>query len=1247
MSSPSNIYAEKVYSEHPIALWALDDQLDYISFIDDSVRDMTTSWTPSTSSDDISIEQSFSNIGQRISSGLYKITATKKSGEDLTGIAKVTKSSAFSLADLNQDLATFSIGSYFYSDTEYISSIELGFTYTEEITNQKISVSRTFSTTVYKNWIYIAESFDIPNFTSDVDIFINIQYYDSQDPETEYAFYVNGLSIGQWAEEFQSESLGLEYAQDGSKHIVDMPSDISLYGVDRVVRARAYGLQDSNGYYILDANTMFVKNSGMPLVFGANNTTKLQYNSDLPSLIIPGNGFLNKIGKFSNYTFESWIRIDSISAEMHRIFGPINSLDGVYVDNERFFLKLSDNVASATIPEWGIPMLMHVKYINGTFSLMINAEELIKIDFDPTTLFLPSQYDTLGKSQDWLGFYAADDVSIDLDCVGIYPYDVDKTLAKRRWVYGQNVEYPENLNTAYDGKTVAIDYSSANYAGNFSFPRTAPWASGILQNIGITNNNIESPQHKLPDVILESGSTASWFTDQSNNNYEPETYVKLKPTSSWETVDGYFYLDNINFIGNDARSIYGIFKNTQISSSEQMLIKIRNKNTGYYFSITTSSGTVKYNFFNGISESTIKTVSSAALGEMFVAGIDMNSLSSNYGGELLTFFSNRNYFELFIAGDNTFTKTYLGNVYSFSIDNYRNTDRVAYMFNSDGTVADRDSFENITYDAGYAYFGNNSDYWSAILDGGDPNTLISDRFFSHVATYKVSPRNILGKLSLDVEAYSTWEDFVPLSNLAKRVKDSSGSDYYDLDFIQFNIGFPSPGKFVAEKTLRNDWTYAELQAEYVTPVQYTYAELDNELFSGYSSYKDLQTKTKTQYAYDTSNYSVKTYVTFQTIESGANNRFENYINTETVSSNNLVKAGDEWVNTKYQVIDGTVIYPPKSIAFSKLAIVVHVEMTTAGVVTKPSRVTNIQLSSQALDSSFPTPIGTKFGIPLYPYTKSGIYFNYKEVNPFKIYKRSTPYLFLNKNSGIELVGDYEPLVNRGLTVPLNSRAASKFDVAAVQVLMKYSKDFFPYASTPIFEIQSKDAYIKFYIVATHPTGKRAKIYAINSITGLEENGIAFYINGKLVKNPTLSLKEWAMIGISFAEKLNLAGYAGAFRINGPVMVNHLSYYQSNGLQEKIFTRFRIWDRVKETLTNQNLAWNTWKGNQNLFGNYTWNNVLVIGKSSSLGISLPELFKAYVGTNKIIFDDNYGVRVSGYRFRTYRKTSSVSIINKPS
>ena len=38
----SNIYAEKIFAEHPIDLWVLDDQADYVSLITESQRQIWT-----------------------------------------------------------------------------------------------------------------------------------------------------------------------------------------------------------------------------------------------------------------------------------------------------------------------------------------------------------------------------------------------------------------------------------------------------------------------------------------------------------------------------------------------------------------------------------------------------------------------------------------------------------------------------------------------------------------------------------------------------------------------------------------------------------------------------------------------------------------------------------------------------------------------------------------------------------------------------------------------------------------------------------------------------------------------------------------------------------------------------------------------------------------------------------------------------------------------------------------------------
>ena len=43
MSIPSNLYAEKIFSEHPEVLWAMDEKVDYISLIQESKRNILIS----------------------------------------------------------------------------------------------------------------------------------------------------------------------------------------------------------------------------------------------------------------------------------------------------------------------------------------------------------------------------------------------------------------------------------------------------------------------------------------------------------------------------------------------------------------------------------------------------------------------------------------------------------------------------------------------------------------------------------------------------------------------------------------------------------------------------------------------------------------------------------------------------------------------------------------------------------------------------------------------------------------------------------------------------------------------------------------------------------------------------------------------------------------------------------------------------------------------------------------------------
>jgi hypothetical protein len=229
---------------------------------------------------------------------------------------------------------------------------------------------------------------------------------------------------------------------------------------------------------------------------------------------------------------------------------------------------------------------------------------------------------------------------------------------------------------------------------------------------------------------------------------------------------------------------------------------------------------------------------------------------------------------------------------------------------------------------------------------------------------------------------------------------------------------------------------------------------------------------------------------------------------------------------------------------------------------------------------------------------------------------------LTRNSGITIRGEYDPLVNRGISIPINNSKSDNFKVIAMQIALRFDEDFFPYGAMQLFEIQSKNSYIRIYAAASDPSGKRAKLYAINS-RGELENGIAFYLNGKIVKDPVLTIKEWAMLGIRFANIQEFSNFAGAIRLTAPLTYNNISYYKSTNLQEVQNEVTRPWFKVKN-LGPLTLDWGFWPS-------YLWDGVLYVSKTSFYGVDPSDIYKIYTGTNKIIIDDEVESIFGNYQY----------------
>lgn len=1236
MSSPSNIYAEKVFSEHPISLWTLDDQADYISLISEGNRSIA-SWTVTGGTAEVSTstDHPFSD------SVVSKIVGLSESAD--FGTVTCVSGDLVSFPDLNSDMATFSVGAYIKSLTSYITSIQIGYEYTDSTTDSVIQKLKTYNTSIYDKWVFVSETFDIPNENHNLRLVLKINYINTTSSPEGYEFLVNGITLGQWSEEFNSFSLG------STKTAV--PSSIALASSYGII-ADAYGLQESSGYYLVKDNSLMAKNSGVPMVYGAKNVTILS-PSELPSLIVPGGGFLNESGKFNEYTFEMWIRINSDSSTNKRFFGPIGSTDGLYVNGPFITLKINNHFGSHYIGEWSRPMLIHIRITDNSASLLINGEEVITLNFVTLDLTFPDKFNGSNKDQDWLGFYSYDDVSpVEIDCISLYGYHISTIVAKRRFVYGQGVEIPENINASYSGSSTFIDYSFADYTNNYNYPDIGSWGQGVSDSITITDNTLTPPEYSLPEIILKNKTVAELYSECKLLQSEDDLFLRLKTGND---VEGCLLFNSLNFLPNSTKCFYGIFKANSISTAAKVLFSIENSITDNKLTIKLENNTINYVLrFNGVDE-TVYSSDGVIAGKQFLVGLELDSFINKYGNNLGSFFGDMGSLKLYVGGLKELTNTFDGNIYKVAFSTPKNFSEMSNLFNEYGVPID---YENvfaeygpyIDYDSGDSYFGNDGSFynesdtfviaqaafWEYIISGGTPSSFASTRAISHLASYNLVPKIYFDSFELDIDISGSWEDQIPLSYFAQYVTDIRGNQYYDLDFIQFNINYPAPSKFTEYETT-GSLTYDELQAEYQNPIQQSYSILDNHLYTGYLDYNDLRNRALKSYRYDTDNSLVRSYITFQHTQSGAALSQSFFTNTSVVPSNGIIDPGTSWMNTRYEVVDNMLIYPPKGVDFNDLSVVVTLNFNILGISRNKVKIRKMQLASQAFNDASPNPIGTRFGIPMYSYRKTGLYYDYKNQNPYTIYKGSSPYLYLTRNSGVQLRGTYDPQINRGLLIPINSEKASNYKVMAMQAAIRFDEDFFPYQPTQLFEIESKDSLIKFFMVASHPSGKRAKIYAINARTGRVENGIGFYLNGNIVKEPTITVKEWAMLGISFASLLDFGSSVGSIKINGPILVNLVSHYKSTNLQEVQSVTNRPWFKVKYS-GPLSLDWQYWDASA-----FNWQSILVLSTTSYYGVKPSDIYKSYTGTNKIIVDDTNPLRFENYQYSVLRDVSWQSIV----
>ena len=363
----SNLFSSRVYAEHPLALWALDDELQFISLVSQENKNVSLwSLTNSITAASASLVTQ-TPMPDEVSPVLIPVSGSVGYMELLGPEINIAN-----LIDLDKDTICITTNVYAYDTVT--QSYEIGFKYYDSSASAFIYDTEEFTSTAEDVWQKIFHTVDIPNALV-IYPYIKIASTIGIISDS-YNVRFNGTSIGQWSEMFHNHSTGIVGSNLVDTTLNSLLPTSSPLGI-KVVEVDSYGLADNkNGYYVVDNKKMLATNTSMPMVFGSSNITEIHkpISEGMPSILLPGQGFLNKLGQYSDMTAEFWLRVYTKSSNPIRIFGPIYSKDGLYVEEEFLTLRIGKYTKSYFVGKWYRPMLIDIRYTKTIASLLINGD---------------------------------------------------------------------------------------------------------------------------------------------------------------------------------------------------------------------------------------------------------------------------------------------------------------------------------------------------------------------------------------------------------------------------------------------------------------------------------------------------------------------------------------------------------------------------------------------------------------------------------------------------------------------------------------------------------------------------------------------------------------------------------------------------------------------------------------------------------------------------------------------------------
>lgn len=1186
MSNYSNLYAQKMFAEHPLSLWALDEDVHFLSAIVDTDNDLSN-WSRS------GIDPGSFSMEDPDVSPYYKlgtdVNRINQSGFSGTSSFTLISNSTFTS---NGDDETFTVGFYYFKKTPFVTSIQIGY----KVGSADPVYATTIPTTDFYRWSFAASTFTdqitngkivikfnvvVPSGTGIVDILIN------------------GITGGIWSEEHN-----MDYSGAVPESLPAYIEDIT--GNTLGVKAQKYASDHGYGYYVIGTDgKLSARNASMPMVYGAYNSTILRPGvNNEPSVILPGNGFLVDSEKFKTRTFEGWFRIDVDTTELRKIVGPISTTDGLYVTGPFMVLKIGKNYKSHFVGEWNRPMLIHISTSATAAQVLVNGDLAISMTIDMTSESLAEiSIDEVGPVNDWLGIYAYDDVPVvEVDCIAIYPYQIDTIMAQRKFVLGEAVKFPESLVTSYGGQAVVPDYSFAEYSYNQSYGsnQKSDWNQGTAYNFDLNSGPLKSPLYTLPtfrsaDNVLESDYYVDLgnYMNEVNGDYVGSPYFTMNPTTSGTKYanGAHLFFEKLDVI-NDVKMIYVVGQSKEYNTSPQTIFKIYNQQNGDYLraSIVSIEGTenrIEYEFFYSSAMEFLATSGAITNSSKFVAGLNLERLTAY--ANVSNFLANRSQLKVYVGSEQDYSETFSGDIFSVNFCDEYNASLIQDQF---GYFSPGAFFQN--QDEAETTISHNSSYGlNAFIPFNSINVATPLR-------YAVP----------EISTSSYWKEDIPLSYFAKKITNDDGTTDDVVDFIQVNF-------------------------DYAHPMAYTEGGM-----------------------HDTQNSLVRAFITFQQ-NVGTISNLDSFLLDQGTPDDYYVDVDGRWTISRYEVVNGTVIGVPNMIGLdiSDISVVVHVVANAPQSINYPINLRSLQLSSQAMNllSETPLKIGTKFGVDLIPFGM-----NTNGTNPMVITKGNDPYYYLSDQSGLKIAGPVTD--DRGYYFNVNDGESDSFNIGGIQTTFKIDSDILSDGDVKIFSI-SKDLEnddLRFYFQAANFLGTRGRIVAklFNGTTETEYTDLEYFINGSLANDPVITSDEWVTLGINFTslysdEELtiptivNLNNVAGRVNVYGSMLINNFSYFQLKKTQEEQKQLIsQRWAEIEYTAgaTPKLNTWQDWK-DESPPSPYKWSDLIQTTAESKIsGLDAQELYQSFIGANNIVFEtETSQVKPNKFRYDVHSNFVTTSIV----